>query len=55
MTKVVLLIVLGACAIGAGQAFADVPGGGWWLLGRIVSGAGFLSVFYGGAHYERIG
>ena len=22
---------------------------------RIVSGIGFLSVFYGGVHYERIG
>ena len=55
MVKVISLIVLGACAIGAGQAFADVPGGGWWLLGRIVSGTGLLSVFCGGVHYERIG
>ena len=54
MAKVILLIVLGACAIGSGQAFADVSGGGWWLLGRIVSGTGHLSVFYGGIHYERI-
>ena len=55
MAKVILLIVLGACAIGSGQAFADVPGGGWRLLGSIVSGIGFLCVFYGGVHYERIG
>lgn len=55
MAKVVLLLLLGAGIVGAGQAFADVPGGGWWLLGRIVSGTGFLSVFYGGVHYERIG
>lgn len=54
MAKVILLIVLGACAIGAGQGIDDVPGVGWWLLGRIVIGAGLLIVFYGGVHYERI-
>lgn len=53
MAKVALLIVLGACAIGAGYAFADVPSGSWLLLGCIVSGAGHLSVFYGGVLYER--
>ena len=53
MSKVILLLLLGAGIVGAGQGIDDVPGVGWWLVARVINGVGFVCLFRSGVLYER--